>query len=77
MSQRPEFRSHFLPRTRDGRIATVAFLALFALCMPPATHTLFNRVEPWILGVPFFHGALLAVYVCLIAVLIWALRRGL
>ena len=70
-------RSHWLPRTRDGWIACSAFALLFLLAMPPVTHTLLNRVEPWIFGVPFFFAALLVVYVALIGVLVWALRRGL
>ena len=69
-------RSHFLPRTRDGWIATIAFLALFVLAMPPITHTVLNRADPWIFGLPFFYVALLAVYSALILVLIWAFRRG-
>lgn len=70
-------RSHFLPRTRDGWIATVAFVVLFLLAMPPVTHVVLNRTEPWILGWPFFFVALLTVYVALIGVLVWAYRRDL
>jgi len=70
------YRSHWIPRTGDGRAATVAFLAIFLLSMPPVTHTLLNRVEPTVLSVPFFFVALLVVYVALIAVLVWAFRRG-
>lgn len=69
-------RSHFVPRTRDGWIATVSFVAVFLLAMPPVTHTLLNRTEPWVLGVPFIFAALLAVYLVLIGILIWAYRRG-
>lgn len=69
--------SRFWPRTRDGRIAVVAFAALFMLAMPPVTHTVFNRIEPTFLGLPFFYVALFVVYSVLIAVLIWAYRRGL
>ena len=69
-------RSHWHPRTRDGWIACAAFVGIFLLAMPPVTHALLNRVEPWILGVPFLFAALLAVYVALIGVLVWALRRG-
>ncbi len=76
MSDRPEFRSHFRPRTRDGWIATTLFAALFALCMPPVTHVLLNRTDPWLFGLPFFYAVLLIVYVALIGVLLWALRRG-
>ena len=68
--------SHFIPRTRDGRIATISFVVLFLLAMPPVTHTVLNRVEPWILGLPFIYLALLGIYTGLIAVLVWALKRG-
>ena len=44
--------------------------------MPPVSHTLLNRVEPSVLGVPFLYLALFGVYVALIGVLIWAYRRG-
>jgi hypothetical protein len=76
MKPDPKYRSHYRPRTRDGWIATVAFVLLFALCMPPVTHTLLDRVDPWMLGVPFFYSALFLIYVALIGVLLWALRRG-
>ncbi len=69
-------RSHLRPRTRDGWIATIAFVAILLLAMPPVTHTVLNRTEPWILGLPFLYVALLGIYTALIAVLIWALRRG-
>jgi hypothetical protein len=69
-------RSHWIPRTRDGWTATIAFVVLFLLAMPPVTHTVLNRVEPWLLGVPFFFAVLLAIYAALIGVLVRALRRG-
>jgi hypothetical protein len=72
----PRRRSHWIPRTRDGWTATIAFVALFLLALPPVTHTVLNRVEPSVLGVPFFFAALLAIYTALIGVLVWALRRG-
>jgi hypothetical protein len=72
----PTPRSHWIPRTRDGRIATAVFVGLFLLAMPPFTHTVWNHVEPWILGVPFFFAVLLVLYLALIGVLVWALRRG-
>ena len=77
MESQPTRRSHFIPRTRDGWIACISFLVIFMLAMPPVTHTLLNRSEPWIFGFPFIYGALFAVYTVLICVLIWALRRGL
>ena len=76
MDDKDPRRSHFLPRTRDGWTATIAFLALFVLAMPPITHTVLNRSDPWVFGLPFFYVALLAVYSALILVLIWAFRRG-
>ncbi len=72
----PRRPSRFLPRTRDGWIATVAFGAVFLLAMPPVSHTLLNRIEPSVFGVPFLYLALFGVYVALIGVLIWAYRRG-
>lgn len=73
----PGRSSHLLPRTRDGWIAAAAFVVLFLLAMPPVTHTVLNRAEPWLLGLPFFFATLLIVYTALICVLIWAYRRGL
>ena len=68
-------RSHFIPRTRDGWIASGTFVLLFLLAMPPVTHVLLNRVEPTVVGVPFFYVALLVVYLALIGVLLWTLSR--
>lgn len=48
-----------------------------ALAQPPIVHTMANRVEPWVLGLPFLYAYLLVVYCALIAVLLWALRRRL
>lgn len=76
MDDYPKYRSHYLPRTRDGWIATVAFLVIFAVAMPPVTHTFLNRVYPTILGLPFLYAVLLFVYVLLIGVLVWTYRRG-
>jgi len=77
MSQpRPHFRSHYIPRTRDGWIATISFLAIFMLAMPPFVFRVLNRADPWILGMPFLYVTLFAVYVALILVLFWTYRRG-
>ncbi len=69
-------QSHFIPRTRDGWIATISFVVLFLLAMPPVTHTLLNRTEPWILGLPFIYVVLLGIYTGLVLVLLWTLKRG-
>lgn len=71
------YRSHYLPRTKRGWVALVAFLALFGLTQPPVVHGLVNRTEPWLWGLPFLYAWLLAVYAALILVLLWALWRGL
>lgn len=76
MDDYPRYRSHLVPRTRDGWIATLAFLAVLALAMPPVTHVVLNRLEPVILGLPFLYAFLLAVYFLLVAVLVWTYRRG-
>jgi len=55
----------------------VLFLGLMALAQPPIVHVWANRIEPWVFGVPFLYGYLLVVYVALIGVLLWVLRRGL
>ena len=46
------------------------------LAQPPIVHGLMNRIEPWILGMPFLFVYLLVVYVLGIAVLVWTLRKG-
>ncbi len=73
----PVFRSHLVPRTRAGRVATILFLGLFALTQPPLVYVIANRIEPTVAGLPFLYVYLLVVYLALIAVLIWACRRGL
>lgn len=75
MDDYPKYRSHLVPRTRDGWIATVAFLAVLALAMPPVTHVLINRLYPVILGLPFLYAVLLADYFVLVGVLVWTYRR--
>ena len=72
----PRYRSHLLPRSRAGRWLAALFLVLLALAEPPFVHTLANRVEPWIFGLPFLYAWLLFVYVAMIGVLLWARGRG-
>lgn len=73
----PALRTHFRPRTRAGRVAVVGFLVVFALTQPPAVNLLANRVAPWVLGLPFLYAYLLGLYLVLIGILLWTLRRGL
>lgn len=73
----PTKQSHFVPRSRDGWIAVIAFLGLMALAQPPVVHRLVNRIEPWVLGLPFLYAWLLGVYVAMIGVLLWVQRRAL
>jgi hypothetical protein len=79
MTQRgaSEVRSHYVPRTRAGWIAVVSFLGLLLLAEPPFVYAVANRVEPWLLGMPFLYAYLLIVYVAMIGVLLWARLRGL
>ncbi len=72
----PPFRSHYRPRTTAGWVAIVSFAILMALAQPPIVHTLADRIEPSLLGLPFLYVYLLAVYVLMIGVLIWAMRKG-
>lgn len=69
--------SHWIPRTAAGRVAAGLFLLLTALAQPPVVHGVVNRVEPWILGLPFLYTYLLVVYVAMIGLLLWVLRKGL
>jgi hypothetical protein len=73
----PDFRSHYRPRTTAGWIAVFLFIVLLALAEPPVVHGLANRIEPWLLGLPFLYAYLLAVYIAMILVLLWAMRRKL
>ena len=68
-------RSHYLPRTRAGWIATILLVICMALSQPPVVHGLVNRIEPWIVGMPFLFVYLLGVYVATIAVLIWTMIK--
>lgn len=78
MSQRhpnPVIRSHWWPRTRDGRIAVIAFIVLLLLAQPPILYAVANRIEPRVLGLPFLYAYLCVIYAALVGVLLWAQRR--
>jgi hypothetical protein len=70
-------RSHYLPRSRNGWVALVAFLGLMALVQPPIVFWVDSHLgSRWLLGLPFLYVYLGAVYFSLIGVLLWALRRS-
>jgi hypothetical protein len=69
-------KSHFVPRTRRGRRVVLGVLFLYLLIQWPVL-TLVNRIEPFVLGMPLLFGYLLAVYIGIIAVMIYAARKGL
>lgn len=69
-------KSHFRPRTREGWTATIAFVVLFLLAMPPLTHAVWDQPDAWIVGWPAFFVVLLVIYCGLVGVLLWALRKG-
>ena len=64
-------------RSTRRRTALVGFLALMAMAQPPLVNTLANRIEPWVLGMPFLYAYLLADYLALVALLLWAWRADL
>ena len=68
--------NHYLPRTRNGRIAVGLFLLVFLFAEPPLVYWIGNRIEPFILGMPFLFAYLGLIYFVLIGILIWARRRG-
>ena len=65
-------RSHYRPRSRRGWVAVIAFLTLLTFTQPPLVFLIANRIDPWILGLPFLYIYLLIIYVAMIGVLIWA-----
>ncbi len=69
------FSSHYLPRTKAGRVSAVTFLALMTLAQPPIVFWVDESFSgEFLLGMPFLYVYLGAVYFALIGVLLWALR---
>jgi hypothetical protein len=72
-----DFRSHYLPRSRAGWIALLAFGGLMALVQPPLVFWVDARFgSVWLLGMPFLYAYLGVVYFAMIGVLLWALRKA-
>ncbi len=73
---RPPTRSHWWPRTRKGRGAVLGFLGIMALAQPPIVFAVANRIEPWVLGVPFLYAYLTVVYalLCGLLLMVWRWR---
>ena len=70
-------RSHWWPRTGAGRFVVIAFVVLLLFAEPPLVFRLANRIEPTLLGFPFLFVYLFVIYAAMIAVLVYAQRRGL
>ncbi len=70
-------RSHWWPRTRKGKIAALGFLGTMALAQPPIVFVLANRIEPWVLGMPFLYAYLTVVYAVLCGLLLTVWRSRL
>ncbi len=71
------FRSHYLPRSRAGWIAVLAFLGLMALVQPPLVFWVDTRFgATWVLGMPFLYVYLGVVYFALIGILLWAVWKA-
>ena len=69
-------KSHFVPRSRRGRGVVLFILFLFLLIQWPVLQAA-NRIEPFVLGMPFLFLYLLVIYVGIIGVLLYAARKGL
>jgi hypothetical protein len=50
---------------------------LSVLAQWPFVHVLANRIEPRIIGLPFLYAYLLLIYIAMLGVLLWMLRRRL
>jgi len=70
------FKFHFIPRSRKGKIVTVVILGIYLLLQWPALQ-LANRIEPFILGMPFLYFYLLLGYLLIIGAMIYACKEGL
>lgn len=73
----PRYRSHFIPRTFNGRLAVTCFVLGFLLAEPPILYRWANRIEPWLFGMPFLYSYLLMVYGALVGLLLWIHGRRL
>ena len=67
-TQYPSFRSHFWPRTRDGRLGLAALVVLFALVEPPCSISLRTGSSPqsWgsLFSTPIFRSSTSRSSVC-------------
>lgn len=69
------FKSHLIPRTRRGKFVTLAILCLYLLIQWPILRFA-NRIQPLILGLPFLYFYLLVIYVGIIAIMVYAAKKG-
>lgn len=69
-------KSHFVPRSRRGRTVALVIVCLFLLIGWPVL-PLANRIEPFVVGMPFLYFYLLVIYIGMIAVMLYAAGKGL
>ena len=65
------FKNHLIPRSRKGKLVTLTVLCLYLLIQWPILRFA-NRIEPFVLGMPFLYFYLLLIYFCIIAVMVYA-----
>ena len=65
-----EFKSHWIPRSRKGKLVVLCFVILYLLVEWPILG-LVNSIQPLIFGFPFLFAWLSAVYVLLILCLLY------
>ena len=70
------FKNHLIPRSRKGKLVTLTVLCLYLLIQWPILQFA-NRMEPFVLGMPFLYVYLLFIYCCIIAVMVYACLQDL
>ena len=71
-----EFKSHWIPRSREGKLALLYFVILYLLVEWPVLK-LFNSIDPVILGFPILLVWLSGVYLLLILGLLYIMGKRL
>lgn len=71
-----EFKSHWIPRSRKGKLALLYFVIVYLLVEWPVLK-LFNSIDLLIFGFPILLVWLSGVYVLLMLGLLYIMREGL